>query len=99
MNMTRRKSASDSTRGQAEYEVDRKESRKEQCLALRKRLRSKYKIKYQFIRVFPNGEVQYLQPKDGVYPEKVKAGQQGVRQIMRSIGKNVSPIEVKFTRK
>ncbi|KAJ4727463.1 photosystem I reaction center subunit II, chloroplastic [Melia azedarach] len=74
-------------------------ARKEQCLALGTRLRSKYKIKYQFYRVFPNGEVQYLHPKDGVYPEKVNPGRQGVGQNYRSIGKNVSPIEVKFTGK
>jgi len=74
-------------------------ARKEQCLALGTRLRSKYKINYQFYRVFPNGEVQYLHPKDGVYPEKVNAGRQGVGQNYRSIGKNVSPIEVKFTGK
>jgi photosystem I subunit 2 len=24
--------------------------------------------------VFPNGEVQYLHPKDGVYPEKANPG-------------------------
>ncbi|XP_047983796.1 photosystem I reaction center subunit II, chloroplastic-like [Salvia hispanica] len=74
-------------------------ARKEQCLALGTRLRSKYKIKYQFYRVFPNGEVQYLHPKDGVYPEKVNPGRTGVGQNFRSIGKNVSPIEVKFTGK
>ncbi|KAH7843467.1 hypothetical protein Vadar_016969 [Vaccinium darrowii] len=74
-------------------------ARKEQCLALGTRLRSKYKIKYQFYRVFPNGEVQYLHPKDGVYPEKVNPGRQGVGLNMRSIGKNVNPIEVKFTGK
>ncbi|KAI4317798.1 hypothetical protein L6164_025639 [Bauhinia variegata] len=74
-------------------------ARKEQCLALGTRLRSKYKINYQFYRVFPNGEVQYLHPKDGVYPEKVNPGRQGVGQNYRSIGKNVSPIEVKFTGK
>ena len=74
-------------------------ARKEQCLALGTRLRSKYKINYQFYRVFPNGEVQYLHPKDGVYPEKANAGREGVGQNMRSIGKNVSPIEVKFTGK
>ncbi|XP_052207002.1 photosystem I reaction center subunit II, chloroplastic [Diospyros lotus] len=74
-------------------------ARKEQCLALGTRLRSKYKIKYQFYRVFPNGEVQYLHPKDGVYPEKVNPGRQGVGQNMRSIGKNINPIEVKFTGK
>ncbi|GFY85087.1 photosystem I subunit D-1 [Actinidia rufa] len=50
-------------------------------------------------RVFPNGEVQYLHPKDGVYPEKVNPGRQGVGLNMRSIGKNASPIEVKFTGK
>ncbi|KAF2325197.1 hypothetical protein GH714_025098 [Hevea brasiliensis] len=64
-------------------------ARKEQCLALGTRLRSKYKIKYQFYRVFPNGEVQYLHPKDGVYPEKVNPGRQGVGLNFRSIGKNV----------
>ncbi|KAL8515227.1 hypothetical protein ACS0TY_014079 [Phlomoides rotata] len=74
-------------------------ARKEQCLALGTRLRSKYKIKYQFYRVFPNGEVQYLHPKDGVYPEKVNPGRTGVGLNSRSIGKNVSPIEVKFTGK
>ncbi|OIT32651.1 PREDICTED: photosystem I reaction center subunit II, chloroplastic [Nicotiana attenuata] len=74
-------------------------ARKEQCLALGTRLRSKYKINYRFYRVFPNGEVQYLHPKDGVYPEKVNAGRQGVGQNFRSIGKNKSPIEVKFTGK
>ncbi|KAG6435546.1 hypothetical protein SASPL_100420 [Salvia splendens] len=74
-------------------------ARKEQCLALGTRLRSKYKINYQFYRVFPNGEVQYLHPKDGVYPEKVNPGRTGVGLNFRSIGKNVSPIEVKFTGK
>eukprot|EP00252_Welwitschia_mirabilis_P014989 TRINITY_DN33090_c0_g1_i1.p1 TRINITY_DN33090_c0_g1~~TRINITY_DN33090_c0_g1_i1.p1 ORF type:complete len:236 (+),score=8.43 TRINITY_DN33090_c0_g1_i1:67-708(+) len=74
-------------------------ARKEQCLALGTRLRSKFKIKYQFYRVFPNGEVQYLHPKDGVYPEKANAGREGVGLNMRSIGKNVNPIEVKFTGK
>ncbi|KAK9933356.1 hypothetical protein M0R45_020556 [Rubus argutus] len=74
-------------------------ARKEQCLALGTRLRSKYKINYQFYRVFPNGEVQYLHPKDGVYPEKVNPGRQGVGLNFRSIGKNVNPIEVKFTGK
>ena len=74
-------------------------ARKEQCLALGTRLRSKFKIDYQFYRVFPNGEVQYLHPKDGVYPEKVNAGRKGVGQNLRSIGKNVNPISVKFTGK
>ncbi|XP_073304229.1 photosystem I reaction center subunit II, chloroplastic-like [Primulina huaijiensis] len=74
-------------------------ARKEQCLALGTNLRSKYKIKYQFYRVFPNGEVQYLHPKDGVYPEKVNPGRSGVGLNMRPIGKNISQFEVKFTGK
>jgi photosystem I subunit 2 len=74
-------------------------SRKEQCLALGVQLRNKFKIKYQFYRVFPNGEVQYLHPKDGVYPEKVNAGRSGVGINARSIGKNVNPAQVKFTGK
>ena len=74
-------------------------SRKEQCLALGTRLRSKYKINYRFYRVFPNGEVQYLHPKDGVYPEKVNPGRQGVGVNDRNIGKNADPITVKFTGK
>ncbi|KZV53167.1 photosystem I reaction center subunit II, chloroplastic-like [Dorcoceras hygrometricum] len=74
-------------------------ARKEQCLALGVRLRTKNKIKYQVYRVFPNGEVQYLHPKDGVYPEKVNAGRTAVGLNNRSIGKNTSQFVVKFTGK
>ncbi|KAL3688770.1 hypothetical protein R1sor_015079 [Riccia sorocarpa] len=70
-------------------------ARKEQCLALGTALRSKFKLKYQFYRVFPNGEVQYLHPKDGVYPEKVNPGRTAVGFNARSIGKNKNPVEVK----
>ena len=45
-------------------------------------------------RIFPNGEVQYLHPKDGVYPEKVNAGRQPVGTNDRSIGKNTNPVKV-----
>eukprot|EP00270_Netrium_digitus_P018369 TRINITY_DN696_c0_g1_i2.p1 TRINITY_DN696_c0_g1~~TRINITY_DN696_c0_g1_i2.p1 ORF type:complete len:198 (+),score=34.14 TRINITY_DN696_c0_g1_i2:127-720(+) len=74
-------------------------ARKEQCLALGTQLRTKFKISYQFYRVFPNGEVQYLHPKDGVYPEKVNAGRTGANVNLRSIGKNIDPAAVKFTGK
>ncbi|CAI7737556.1 unnamed protein product [Closterium sp. NIES-53] len=74
-------------------------ARKEQCLALGTQLRTKFKINYQFYRVFPSGEVQYLHPKDGVYPEKVNAGRVGANQNLRSIGQNVDPAAVKFTSK
>merc|ERR1711959_214619 len=72
-------------------------ARKEQCLALLMQLRTKFKLNGCFYRVFPNGEVQYLHPKDGVYPEKVNAGRQQANTNPRRIGQNVDPIKVKFT--
>lgn len=51
-------------------------ARKEQCLALGAQLRTKFKPRiesFAIYRVFPNGETQYLHPKDGVFPEKVCA--------------------------
>ena len=74
-------------------------ARKEQCLALLTQLRTKFKTDGAIYRVFPNGEVQYLHPKDGVYPEKVNAGRTGANANMRRIGQNVNPITVKFTGK
>ncbi|GBF92954.1 photosystem I reaction center subunit, chloroplastic [Raphidocelis subcapitata] len=73
--------------------------RKEHCLALTTQLRNKFKIQPCFYRVFPTGEVEYMHPKDGVYPEKVNAGRVGENQNMRRIGENVNPIKVKFTGK
>ena len=74
-------------------------ARKEQCLALLSQLRTKFKIDGYIYRVFPNGEVQYLHPKDGVYPEKVNASRSGVGNPGRRIGQNVNPVTVKFTGK
>ncbi|KAK9834755.1 hypothetical protein WJX74_009554 [Apatococcus lobatus] len=74
-------------------------SRKEQCLALLAQLRTKFKTDGKVHRVFPNGEVQYLHPKDGVYPEKVNKGRQPVGTNDRRIGENPNPIKVKFTGK
>merc|ERR1712151_810844 len=72
-------------------------ARKEQCQALLTQLRTKFKTDACYYRVFPNGEVQYLHPKDGVYPEKVNAGRVQANGNMRRIGQNVNPIKVKFT--
>nr|YP_010337700.1 photosystem I subunit II [Sahlingia subintegra]UNJ17285.1 photosystem I subunit II [Sahlingia subintegra] len=75
-------------------------ARKEQCLALGTQLRNNFKISdYKIYRIFPSGEVQYLHPKDGVFPEKVNPGREGVGNISHSIGKNLNPVEVKFTDK
>ena len=70
-------------------------SRKEQCLALLTQLRSKFKTNGCFYRVFPNGEVQYLHPKDGVYPEKVNKGREGVNTTMKRIGQLPAPAQVR----
>lgn len=75
-------------------------AKKEQCLALGAQLRLKFKIQdYKIYRVFPNSEIQYLHPKDGVFPEKLNEGRIGVGNIDHSIGKNPQPISVKFTGK
>ena len=74
-------------------------ARKEQCLALGMQLRT-FKIQdYKIYRIFPGGEVQYLHPKDGVFPEKLNEGRIGVGNIGHSIGKNAQPVNVKFTTK
>lgn len=73
-------------------------AKKEQCLALSRQLKNPFKINdFKIYRIFPNGEVQYLHPKDGVVPEKVNAGRESVNSITHSIGKNMNPIDKKFT--
>jgi photosystem I subunit 2 len=73
-------------------------ARKEQCLALGKQLRSDFKINdYRIFRLLPSGEIQFLHPKDGVFPEKVNEGRVAVGKREFSIGKNVNPGSIKFT--
>ncbi|MCS7031820.1 MAG: photosystem I reaction center subunit II [Gloeomargarita sp. SKYG116] len=72
-------------------------ARKEQCLALGAQLRSKFKIDYKIYRIYPNGEIQYLHPADGVYPEKVNPGRPYVGKLDRRIGQNPEPARLKFT--
>ena len=75
-------------------------ARKEQCLALATQVKTSFKITdYKIYRIFPSGEVQYLHPKDGVFPEKVNAGRVGVGNVSHSIGKNLNPAQVKYTNK
>ncbi|MBO9999483.1 MAG: photosystem I reaction center subunit II [Cyanobacteria bacterium SID2] len=77
-------------------------ARKEQCLALGTQLRTKFKPKiedFKIYRVFPDGETEYLHPKDGVFPEKVNEGRAPVGKIDRSIGKNPEPAKLKFSGK
>ena len=63
-------------------------------------LRAKFKINnYKIYRIFPNGDVQYLHPNDGVFPEKVNQGRPYVGKIDRSIGENPDPAKIKFSGK
>eukprot|EP00977_Amphora_coffeiformis_P030048 scaffold44444_cov5024-Amphora_coffeaeformis.AAC.5 len=72
-------------------------ARKEQCLALGTQLRT-FKINnYKIYRIFPSGEVQYLHPKDGVFPEKVNPGRTAVNSRDFSIGKNPEAASIKFS--
>jgi photosystem I subunit 2 len=73
-------------------------ARKEQCLALGKQLRTGFKINdYKIFRILPSGEVQFIHPKDGVFPEKVNEGRIAVGKREFSIGKNPNPGSIKFT--
>ena len=73
-------------------------ARKEQCLALGKQLRTNFKINdYRIFRLLPSGEIQFLHPKDGVFPEKVNEGRVAVGKREFSIGKNPNPGSIKFT--
>nr|WDA99167.1 photosystem I subunit II [Gronococcus sybilensis] len=75
-------------------------ARKEQCLALGEQLRTKFKIQdYKIYRIFPSGEVQYLHPKDGVFPEKANKGRRIIGKIDHNIGNNANPSQRKFTGK
>ncbi|MBU6185744.1 MAG: photosystem I reaction center subunit II PsaD [Synechococcales bacterium] len=77
-------------------------ARKEQCLALGTQLRTKFKPRiedYKIYRVFPNGDIQFLHPADGVFPEKVNAGRVAVGTKNRNIGANVEPAKIKFSGK
>ena len=75
-------------------------ARKEQALALGKQLRTDYKINdYRIFRLLPSGEVQFIHPKDGVFPEKVNEGRIAVGKREFSIGKNPNPGSIKFTGK
>jgi photosystem I subunit II len=73
-------------------------AKKEQCLALSRQLKNKFKITdFKIYRIFPNGEVQYLHPKDGVAPEKVNEGRKAIGSINHTIGQNTNQVNKKFT--
>ena len=52
---------------------------------------------YKIYRIYPNGEIQYLHPADGVFPEKVNPGRGKVGYVDRNIGSNPSAASLKFS--
>ena len=77
-------------------------ARKEQCLALGTQLRSKFKPRmedYKIYRIFPDGDIEFLHPLDGVFPEKVNEGRKVVGHNPRRIGENTNPANIKFSGK
>ena len=76
-------------------------ARKEYCIALGgQQLRAKFKINnYKIYRIFANGEIQYIHPADGVFPEKVNPGRPYIGKIERNIGRNPEPATLKFSNK
>ncbi|WP_320663709.1 photosystem I reaction center subunit II [Prochlorococcus sp. MIT 1223] len=76
-------------------------ARKEQCLALGTQLRSfKPRIEdFKIYRIYPGGDVEFLHPKDGVFPEKVNEGRVSVNHNPRRIGENPDPSKLKFSGK
>lgn len=74
-------------------------ARKEYGIALGgQQLRAKFKINnYKIYRIYPNGEIEYLHPKDGVFPEKVNPGRPYVGKRDRNIGSNPEPAKLKFS--
>lgn len=77
-------------------------ARKEQCLSLGTQFKTdiKPRIKdYKIYRVYQNGEIEFLYPKDGVPSEKVNEGRPIVNHNPRRIGQNPNPVELKFSGK
>jgi photosystem I subunit 2 len=73
-------------------------AKKEQCLALGFGLRDLFGIKdYQVFRHFFGGEIEYLHPKDGVFPEKVNLGRVSFGYNSGTVGNNTEPAKLKFS--
>ncbi|MBD2021034.1 photosystem I reaction center subunit II [Leptolyngbya sp. FACHB-36] len=73
-------------------------ARKEYCIALGGQQLRKLKINnYKIYRIYANGDIEYLHPKDGVFPEKVNPGRVAVNSNPRNIGSNPEPAKLKFS--
>lgn len=75
-------------------------ARKEHAIALGGQQLRKMKINdYKIYRIYANGDIEYLHPKDGVFPEKVNQGRVAVNSVPRNIGSNPDPAKLKFSGK
>jgi len=70
--------------------------RKEHCMTLLTQLRTKFKCDGCIYRVYPDGEVEYLHPKDGIYPEKVGPNRVAQNVNYRRIGENLDFADMAF---
>jgi len=74
-------------------------ARKEYGIALGAQLRKMKITDYKIYRILPSGDIEYLHPADGVFPEKVNPGRAAVNSVPRNIGRNPNPAKVKFSGK
>jgi len=72
--------------------------RKEQCIGLGKGLRKAKIENYKIYRVKKNGEVIFMHPADGVFPEKVNKGRVQVNGRPFQCAMNVPPAFLKYTK-
>lgn len=73
-------------------------ARKEHAIALGGQQLRKMKINdYKIYRIYANGDIEYLHPKDGVFPEKVNPGRVAFNSVGRNIGNNPEPAKLKFS--
>merc|ERR1712226_868530 len=72
--------------------------KKEQCIALSKQLRKMKIENFKIYRITKDGEVIFMHPADGVFPEKVNKGRVQVNGRPFSIGENPQPGLLKFTK-
>jgi len=71
--------------------------KKEQCIALCKQLRSMKINDVKIYRLSKDGEVTFLHPSDGVFPEKVNKGRVAVNFRPFTVCQNAKQGELKFT--
>jgi photosystem I subunit 2 len=68
-------------------------ARKEQCLALGAQLRTFKITNYKIYRIFPTGEVNFIHPKDGFFPEKVNPTRVRVNSAVFSLNKEIKEVK------